>query len=157
MARRAGATDQPRPALGRRPWLAFLRRARILRRFALVMAARRVTGPPHRVIRGPVTLVAQGWERRHVAVAQTRDSRRRGLTPRAFGRALLIEGSFAHSFGMHEPIRIAGLASTGRITEVRRLEPRHLAYFRGAAWILELPINEQAPRPGSTVYLASTT
>jgi hypothetical protein len=148
---RKGESAQPRPALGRRPWLAFLRRARSLRRFAFAIAGRIVTASPPGTVVGPVTLETEGWVRHGVGVAGTPQFRRRGLIPRAEGRALLIRTKLVHGFGMDEPIRVVGIDSIGRVNATGLLEPRRVLFLRGASWTLELPWREPVPARGSRV------
>lgn len=70
---------------------------------------------------------------------------------------MLIQGRVIHSFGMTRSLRLAGLDADGRITEVRLLAPRRVAYLKGASWGLEVSPAEKLPPHGSAVQLRSET
>ena len=112
---------------------------------------------PDRAIAMPVALVTDGWERCRIAVPRRGPARRRGLIPRAAGRARLIRGAVVHSFGMQEAIGVVGIGRTGVVISCRRLEPYRVAILRGAVWVLELPDNETHPAVGSRLRVAVCT
>ena len=144
---------QPRPALGRRPWFAFLRRARSLRRFALAMRRQSVTGPPLAATSGLYSLETRGWRRGGVRLASTSRSRRRGLRPDPYGAALLFPGAVVHTFGMRSGLDVVGLDRTGRVVAARSMRPRRIAALAGASWVLELPAGEPLPRIGARLVV----
>ena len=146
---------QPRPALGRRPWFAFLRRARSLRRFALVMAARRVTATSQTPIRGPVSLSTDHWRRDGVAPAEKGPLRRRGLIPAPWHRALLFRARCIHTFGMIEPLSVVGLDAEGRVVHLASVRPRSVKILPRAVWVLEMASDEPWPAFGSRVSLSA--
>jgi hypothetical protein len=80
--------------------------------------------------------------------------RRRGLIPRAEGRALLIRCRLVHSLGMDEPITIVGIDASGRVTATAVLRPRRVRLLRGASWTLELPYVEPVPGRGSRLAVS---
>ena len=90
-----------------------------------------------------------------VIKADTFRLRRRGLSPRPNGRRMLFEANSVHGFGMREAVWAVGLTRDGEVIEVSRLEPRRLVWLRGAHWILELPIDEEPPRPGQRMAQGS--
>ena len=104
-----------------------------------------------------VSLAAETWGRGNVVVARSLRLRRKGLTPRAADRSILIRGSAVHSFGMREPISIIGIDETGKIVARRILQPHRLARLRGAVWILELPVQERLPALGATVAILANS
>ncbi len=157
VARFGSAAAQPRPALGRRPWFAFLRRARSFLRFALAIVTVRVTVSLDRAITTPITLHTEGWQRGQIAVTRPGPTRRRGLTPRAAGRALLFRAAVVHSFGMREVLGVIGISRYGIVVSSRVLPPRRLAILRGAFWVLELPGGEARPSLGSRLRVGAPT
>lgn len=142
-----GAAAQPRPAFGRRPWLALLRRARNLRRFALAMGGRIPAGRRGDLV-GAVQVSASGWAHRPVAVAGSLRARRTGLRPMALGWGMVIGGRSVHARGMVEPLTVVGIDRDGIVVFVRRLRPGGLAFMPGAAAVLELPGHLPTPSPG---------
>ncbi len=138
------ASYLPRPALGRRPWFAFLRRARMRRRFALAMGRERTRA---RAGRQPVTvrLVASGWVSSPLRLACTRAERRRGLAPCPGPFGILMRTRSIHGFGLQSAVEFVAFDAVGAVTHSGVLRPRRLAYCRGASWIAELPAG--SPRP----------
>lgn len=125
---------QPRPALGRRPWFAFLRRARSLRRFALAMRWVRV--PAGRCV--TIRLGGDG-ERAHCHLAATPAQRWRGIGAVPPGVGVLLAGRSVHGFGLDRPLRVVGLDPRGTVVAVRRLNPRRIVFVARAVYLLELP------------------
>ena len=70
---------------------------------------------------------------------------------------MLIGGAIVHSFGMLEALRVVGIDRTGCVLSSLLLEPRRIARLKGAAWVLELPVGEPYPVPGSRLRAAATT
>jgi hypothetical protein len=136
------ATDQPRPALGRRPWFALLRRARSLRRFAFAMRTETVAD----VANHPTGVAPRGWAVGDVTVAAGFWSRWRG-TKRRKAR-FLLRGRAIHGRGITAPLTVAALDADGTVLAVRRLEPGCFLVLRGAVWILELPPHDPRPTEG---------
>ena len=138
------ASYLPRPALGRRPWFAFLRRARRRRRFALAMGRERTRA---RVGRQPVTirLVASGWLSPPLRLACTRLERWRGLAPCPGPFGILMRTRSIHGFGLRSAIEFVAFDATGVVTRSGILRPRRIAYCRGARWIAELPAGSSRP------------
>lgn len=139
---------RPRPALGLRPWFAFLRRASILRRFAFAMI-----GEGTRRDAGQIRVVAlrgSGWCSGPVRVAQTRRERRRGLTPAPGPFGLLLRTRSIHGWGMATGLRWVALGVGGEVIAVGTLRPRGLLIVRGAVrWIAELPAWVPPPPVGA--------
>lgn len=127
-----------------------------MRRFFLAIAATRVTAPGMLVAR-ELHLVAGEWESPPLIVACRPSLRRRGLRPRAAGRALLMAGSSAHSFGMAEPLRVVGIGAEGRILSSVWLAPSRVVWIRGSRWILELPATHPPPPHGASVRGVAST
>ncbi len=145
--KRKCAAAQPRPALGRRPWFALLRRARSLRRFALAIRRESVARS-----RRFITLASDpGWVMADVLVAQTHRERRQGV--RLGHDRVLIRTSSVHGCGLVQPLGLIGLDASGRVSAVERLDPGTFIRIPGAAWILELPIDKPAPNLGSQLAI----
>ena len=152
--RRMGATgDQPRPALGRRPWFALERRARSLRRFFLAIAGARVPPGAASATGGHLVMLAPGWRCGPVTVAATALARRRGLRPRPHGRRLLLRSRSVHGFGMAEELAVVGIGRDERVCAVRVLRPGHMVTIPRSRWILELPRDHPLPAIGEQVRL----
>jgi hypothetical protein len=58
---------------------------------------------------------------------------------------------------MLETLRVVGIDRTGCVLSSSLLEPRRLARLNGAAWVLELPVDESYPVPGSRLRAAVST
>lgn len=138
--------DQPRPALGRRPWFALLRRARSLRRFAFAITPGSVPGGR----RYQTIVLSDGGEFDcPVGVAVTFRERLRGLRPAPPGRGLLLRGASVHGRGMIEPLTAVFLDAFGTVLAVRCLQPGGLVRHPAAAWTLELPVSIPPPSVGA--------
>jgi hypothetical protein len=98
------------------------------------------------VLAGP-----DGWSSGPVWVAAGFARRWRGLRGREEGAALLLSGCSVHGVGMRRPLWTVGLDVAGLVVGVRRLDPGRLVWMRGAAWVLELPIERLPPAVGATV------
>ena len=144
------ASYLPRPALGRRPWFAFLRRARMRRRFALAMGRERTSAW---VGRQPMTvrLVAPGWLSPPLRLAGTRSERRRGLAPCPGPFGILMKTRSIHGFRLQSAIEFVALDMFGVVTRSGILRPGGVAYCRGASWIAELPAGSPRPSVDSVV------
>lgn len=141
--KRKHAADQPRPALGRRPWFALLRRARSLRRFALAIRRESVARS-----RRFVTVASQdgGWAATDVLLAESCKDRRRGVltsVPR-----VLLQTCCVHSVGVAQSLRVVGIDRHGTVQEQQILDPRRLLRIPGVVWVLELPIDDPHPEIG---------
>lgn len=75
----------------------------------------------------------------------------KGLRPRAGGRRMIFRTSSVHGFGMREALWAVGLDANGVVVGVRQLNPGRIVWIGGARWIIELPIEEEPPRPGESV------
>jgi len=133
--------------LGFRPWFALLRRARSLRRFAFAMGGRL----PPRVVYA-LAEPAGGW-RRPVLVATSTAQRRRGLRPRAEGRAMLFVGRSVHGVGMREDLAVVFLDRSGTVLDHTTLRPGRVVSRRRARFVVELPAGSPAPAVGSRLVL----
>jgi len=146
--RREGAADQPRPAFGRRPWLALLRRARSLRLFALAIGRKRLAAS--------TTLVAVvagdgSWHASPVAAATTANQRRLGVMTGS--PMVLIRTRNVHSRGLTHGLRLVGIDQSGAVVEVRALAPGRFARIAGATWVLEQPLDAPQPRVGTRLAI----
>lgn len=142
--KRNGAANQPRPALGRRPWFALLRRARSLRLFALAIRRESVARS-----RRFITLasVDQTWVASDVFVASTFHDRWRGV--KAGHPRVLLRTNSVHACGLDEPLRLVAVDAGGRVIAACRLECNGFARLPGATWVIEQTIDEPAPEVGS--------
>ena len=138
--------DQPRPALGRRPWLALLRRARSLRRFAFAMRRESVARSG-----GCLTLIdpVGGWIARRVTLFTGFWERWRGV--KTGTERVLMQTSSVHGRGLDRSVLVVGLDSAGLVICSRALPPGGFLRVSGAAWMLELP--DDHPRPVSGARL----
>lgn len=145
-------SDQPRPALGLRPWFALLRRARSLRRFALAIRPKRITAAqPNCPIYSVVSAAAEPlWQ---VAIPRNLLGRARGIRAVADGHGVLLAGSMVHGRRLAEPICVVALDRSGRVLAKRVLLPGKLWFHRGAVWMLELPEAESCSQVGRQVRL----
>lgn len=131
---------QPRPALGLRPWFAFLRRARSLRRFAFAMAARVTKGGPYREL----TLAVGNWRSVPVTLAATFGQRLVGVHGPG---AVLMRTRSVHGVGLIGPIGVVHVTAAGIVAghDVLLVDGR----VRSTAhWVLELPLETGLPPVG---------
>ncbi len=143
--------DQPRPALGLRPWFALLRRARSLRRFAFAIVSGSVPGDrPYRA-RGPVTLAVGSWRSPPVVVASSFTDRLVGVRRERTG-GLLIRSSSVHAYGCRKPLRVVHLDGDGMVVYQDILMSGRRTPARGA-WILELPFGTPGPDTGTRLVV----
>ncbi len=140
----------PRPALGRRPWFAFLRRARSRRRFAFAMVGER-TRARVRCDSATLRLVADGWQSPPLRLARTRLERIRGLAPYPGPFGILMPVRSIHGFGLRSEVEFVALDAIGVVTRTGTLHPRRIALCRGAHWIAELPSGTALPFRGNAV------
>lgn len=140
----------PRPALGRRPWFAFLRRARMRRRFALAMGRERNSAPGQRQL-SMIRLRADGWQSSALILVRTRLELWRGLAPCPGPIGILMRTRSIHGFGLRSAIEFVALDADGVVTRSGTLWPRHVVHIRGAAWVAELPAGCSRPVPGTAV------
>ena len=141
---------RPRPALGLRPWFAFLRRARILRRFALAIERKGTRG---RARASRVIALSHGdWDSGPLTPARTRVRRRHGLLPAPGPVGLLLRTRCIHGWGLVEPVRWIGLDGTGRVIATGVLRPRRvLVAPQPSCWIAEVPDTVPAPSIGEVL------
>ena len=144
--------DQPRPALGLRPWFALLRRARNLRRFALAIRPKRITALRSNV---PIHLIAEvpGVFLIPVVVPITLWSRFRGIKGVPPGHGVLLATSAVHSFGLEEPLTVLAVNEKGRVLTTRDLPPSAMWRHSAARWLLELPTTTITRSEGVVVRL----
>ena len=142
-----GGRDQPRPALGLRPWFALLRRARSLRRFAFAIVGGSVPGGQSYRSVGTLMLVGESWRSPPIVVATSFVDRLVGIR-RAGTGGLLLRCSSVHAVGVQEPLRIIHLGRDGTVECQDLLTAGRRVRARGA-WILELPLSTSGPDPGT--------
>jgi len=134
---RSRVEDQPRPALGLRPWFALLRRARNLRRFALAIRPERVTALHSNL---PIQLIAEipGVFRTPVVVPITLWQRLRGIRRAPPDHGVLLAASAVNSIGLVYPVTAIALGAGGKVLATHRLTPNTTWRHPRATWILEL-------------------
>jgi hypothetical protein len=146
--RREHTVAQPRPALGRRPWFALLRRARSLRRFALAMR-------PERVARSSTFLTLVGsrgsWKAGPILLATDHLQRYRGVKGGP-GRVLL-RAAAVHGRGLDAPLSVVGIDAGGRVMWLGTLQPGGFIRVPGATWTLELLLGDDTPAVGEDIRL----
>ena len=143
-----GGVAQPLPALGLRPWFAFLRRARSLRRFAFAMGGR-VPGTPRYRRTTRITLRNEHWELGPVTLATTFRQRLVGMRSDRNG-ALLVHAGSVHGRGLTDPLRVLHFTRTGRFIGHDVLAVGRIVRAR-AYWILEIPMTAPVPENGAQV------
>lgn len=148
----AGAAYLPRPALGRRPWLALFRRARSLRRFALAITRGRVTGiiPLHTLA---IRLTDGGWQSGPLLVVAGFLQRLRGMRGVPPGWGVLLRTGSVHTFGMSQSLMVLSLDGSGRILRRGTVPPGRVVSDRGAVWMAEMPPGRCPPKPGRVVHV----
>ena len=141
MGRRRQDRDQPRPALGRLPWFALLRRARSLRLFAFAME-RSLPGTPLYPV----------WH------AGTPVQRLAGIGGAPHGYGVIMGTSSLHGFGLSAPLSVLWLDGDGTILAMDTLRPGHVVRHRGAVWAIELPASVSVDAvPGDAVVLVQSS
>jgi len=145
---RISAADQPRPALGRRPWFALLRRARSLRRFALAIRPGSVA-----CLSDPITLASREgtWDASPVAIAGTAGQRLLGVKTGA--DRVLLRTRAVHGRGVRRGLRLVAINDAGVVVAVRALGPGGFAWLRGATWVLEQPLDASQPAVGTRLAI----
>jgi hypothetical protein len=146
--KRECAAAQPRPALGRRPWFALLRRARSLRRFALAIRRESVAGSWR-----SLTLVDHdtGWVASPVFHAARWRDRWRGI--RSGHRMVLLHTNMVHGRGLRQPIRLASINDAGKVVATEVLEPGSFVWLRQGSWTLEMPLQHPSPARGAVLAI----
>ena len=150
------AKDQPRPALGLRPWFALLRRARNLRRFALAMRHERVTVLRRNV---PIQLIAEvpGVFRCPVIVPASFRERLAGIKRAPPGHGVLLAAAAVNSVGLRRAVTAIALGDRGEILAVHFLAPHAFWRHSRASWILELDAQTPPPPAGRVRILCPAT
>ena len=140
----------PRPALGRRPWFAFLRRARSRRRFDLAMARK---GNSSRVLTTTRwNLAGTDWESPELRVARSFVARIRGdVGP--YG--LLLRARSIVGLGPGRSVAFTAIDEAGIVLRTGVLRRRRAVWCRRARWFLELPPYEVLPEVGTRLRLNS--
>jgi hypothetical protein len=143
--------DLPRPALGRRPWLAFCLRARRRRRFAFAMVreSNSVAAGRH----STQLRTASGWSSGPCVVALDRSSRRIGSVPHPGPWGFILRTHSIHSFGMRAPLHWCALDRAGRVLRVGALAPRRLVVIPRACLVVEYPPGNDRPAVGERVWV----
>jgi hypothetical protein len=141
----ADGPGQPRPALGLRPWFAFLRRALRLRRLAFAMGAERNSRPRLYRIEGP------GWGVAAVLAAPHR--RLAGLRPVPGPLGMLLHTRSIHTAGMSAPIAVVSVGRDGLVRRAMVVGPGRLFVDRGAAWVLECGPGSGLPAVGDRLVV----
>ncbi len=144
--------DQPRPALGLRPWFALLRRARSLRRFALAIRPRRVTADEPS---WPIFLIAvvgdeAGW---CVSLPRRLVDRAAGIRAISSDHGVLLAGSMVNGWGMGRPLPVLALDRCGTVIATHLLQPGRAWRHADASWMLELPTTATMAAVGTPVRL----
>lgn len=144
--RQAGSErDQPRPALGLRPWFALERRARSLRRFAFAIVSGSVPGDGRYRSGGSLVLSDGTWTSPPLILAVSFTDRLRGIQRAGAGGVLIRAASVR---GAGTPLRIVHLAGDGTVVGDEILPGRGRRRARGA-WIVEIRGDLDPPDPGT--------
>lgn len=92
-----------------------------------------------------------GWSLQPVFRARSFFERWRGLRGLGEGASMIIETSSVHAVGMRESFRAIGLSEDLVVAEIRLVRPWQAVRFPGCRYVMEMPIEEEAPRVGSRV------
>lgn len=141
---------QPRPALGRRPWFALLRRARNFLRFAFAMGTRL---PERQNVPHIAMIECDSGFACPVIVCDSPYARWRGLRPWSCGVGAILKGHHVHGSGLAEPLAVLGLDVSGVVVSRRVLRPRRHVRIPGARFIVEVRLGLPLPRQGEVVRL----
>lgn len=87
--------------------------------------------------------------------ARTFWQRWRGLKGLPAEASVLIRTRSVHGFGVRTPFRAIGLTSLLQVSATQVVKPGRIARFPGCRYILELPMEVDAPEPGVTLELRS--
>ena len=139
----------PRPALGRRPWFAFLRRALILRRLPLAMVGEGTSRSSPCFIEA----TTGSWSSGPLLVARSHAERRIGLRPVCGPYGLILRGSAVSGFGMMRPLRVVGVSSKGAVVGSAALHPGGTVVMLRAALMMERPPDTEPVEPGAALVL----
>lgn len=90
-----------------------------------------------------------------VSEARTFWQRWRGLRGLPAGASVLIRTRSVHGFGVGTPFRAIGLTSLLQVSATHVVKPGRIARFPGCRYVLELPLEADAPEPGVTLELRS--
>ncbi len=90
-----------------------------------------------------------------VSHARTFRERWRGLKGLPAGSAVLMKTRSVHGFGVKTPFRAVGLTKTFVVVETHVVKPRRVVNFPGCRYVLELPVDLEAPQTGETLELKS--
>lgn len=142
-------SDYPRPALGRRPWFALLRRAWILRRFAFAMGGDTTRLRTVRTI--ACAFDTDGWSSGPILVATARSARRRGLAPAPGPFGLAIAGGSVVRGGVVGAVAWFGIGSDGSVVGAGSL--RWIVVCRRARLLVEIPAWVGVPPLGAALRL----
>ncbi len=152
--KRGSGVAQPRPALGLRPWFAFLRRARSLRRFAFAMRARLPAEPLYSTP-ASVTLRGGSWVADGVVVATSFGERLTGIR-NLDASGVLLHTSSVHGRGLSSPLRLIHLSRSGTVIGEGLLAPDRIVRSR-SYWVLELPLSTPAPPQGTRLTVVPSS
>jgi hypothetical protein len=141
----AGEPGQPRPALGLRPWFAFLRRALRLRRLDLAIGHEGTSRPPL------YRIEASGW--RAAARLAGPLQRTSGVRPTVAPIGLMLRVRSVHTVGMAGPLLVVSISRDGVVRRTARLAPNRVFLDVGAAWVLECGPVDGGPAPGERLTL----
>jgi len=145
-----GGVAQPLPALGLRPWFAFLRRARSLRRFAFAMGGR-VPGTLRYRSFTSIKLRSEHWELGPVTLATTFRQRLIGMGSER-NHSLLMHTGSVHGRGLKGSLRVFHLTRAGRFVGQDVLAVGRIVRAR-AYWILETPMAAPVPENDAQVIV----
>lgn len=141
------AANQPRPALGRRPWLALERRARSLRRFFLAIVGGTVPGRSGQDPTRVVMATTGTWASGPLVVASTSLQRWRGKAM-AGDHAVLFTGARARRRRGLAAVRVIGVGDGGTVIGVGVLGRRSVR-LAGARWLIEQSMERPVPTLGT--------
>ena len=111
-----------------------------MRRFALAIRRESVAGS-----RWFITLnsVNPPWNSAPVLVASTWIERWVGV--RGMHHRVLLPTGAVHGRGVASPIRVVGIDLNGTVVAVQVLDPGRFLWMAGAAWVLEMPTDDDPP------------
>ncbi len=98
-----------------------------------------------------VRLVGEDWTGAPAQIATSPLDHWRGIRGVAEGFALVLRRTAVHTIGLPEPLRGAGVDSSGTVLIVKAMRPNRFFYFPATAYVVEFPMGIQPPRTGTRI------
>jgi uncharacterized membrane protein (UPF0127 family) len=99
-----------------------------------------------------VALSTADWEAT-AHLARTFADRLLGVWGAPTGATVVLPVGSVHSFGRRQPLEVAGLDASMRVTSVKTLPPNRLIIMPGARMVIEAPAGAPLPSVGDRVEM----